>query len=71
MYRILERHSETGERRDHRVHPVYAKPELMASGPNQVWSWDITKLRGPVKYSYFYGSSEESVGEFRLGQLAK
>jgi putative transposase len=54
MYRILERHSETGERRDHRVHPIYAKPELLANGPNEVWSWDITKLRGPVKYSYFY-----------------
>ena len=47
MYRILERHSETGERRDHRIHPVYAKPELMCNGPNQVWSWDITKLAAP------------------------
>lgn len=54
MYRILERHGETGERRDQRIHPPYAKPELMANGPNEVWSWDITKLRGPVKHSYFY-----------------
>jgi putative transposase len=54
MYRILERHAETGERRNHRIHPVYAKPELVANGPNEVWSWDITKLRGPVKYSYFH-----------------
>ena len=54
MYRILERHEETRERRDHRIHPVYAKPELMCNGPNQVWSWDITKLRGPVKHSYFH-----------------
>jgi len=54
MYRILERNYETRERRDQRVHPAYAKPELLATGPNQVWSWDITKLRGPEKYSYFY-----------------
>ncbi|MEO6545954.1 MAG: IS3 family transposase [Nitrospiraceae bacterium] len=54
MYRILDKHSETRERRAHRIHPVYAKPELVANGPNEVWSWDITKLRGPVKYSYFY-----------------
>jgi putative transposase len=54
MYRILDRHGETGERRDHRIHPVYTRPELVANGPNEVWSWDITKLRGPVKYSYFY-----------------
>jgi len=54
MYRILEKHSETRERRAHRIHPSYAKPELVANGPNEVWSWDITKLRGPVKYSYFH-----------------
>jgi putative transposase len=54
MYRILGKHSETRERRAHRIHPVYAKPELVANGPNEVWSWDITKLRGPVKYSYFH-----------------
>jgi putative transposase len=35
-------------------HPVYQKPELLAEGPNQVWSWDITKLKGPAKWSYFY-----------------
>lgn len=54
MYRILDRHGETQERRDHRIHPAYKKPELVANGPNQVWSWDITKLRGPVKYSYYH-----------------
>ena len=54
MYRILQKHSETRERRAHRIHPVYAKPELVANGPNEVWSWDITKLRGPVKHSYFH-----------------
>lgn len=42
------------ERRRQRRHPVYAKPELLATGPNQVWSWDITKLMGPVKWNYFY-----------------
>jgi putative transposase len=54
MYRILGKHSEIRERRAQRKHPVYTKPELLANGPNEVWSWDITKLRGPVKYSYFY-----------------
>jgi putative transposase len=54
MYRILEEHAETRERRRQRRHPVYQKPELLAEGPNQVWSWDITKLMGPVKWTYFY-----------------
>ena len=35
-------------------HPKYAKPELLAEGPNRVWSWDITKLKGPVKWTYYY-----------------
>ena len=35
-------------------HPAYHKPELLATGPNQVWSWDITKLLGPVKWTYYY-----------------
>ena len=53
MYRILEDHQEVKERRNqaHRTH--YAQPELMATAPNQVWSWDITRLKGPVKWSYF------------------
>lgn len=54
MYRVLERHQELRERRRQLVHPAAAKPELLAVGPNEVWSWDITKLRGPVKWSYFY-----------------
>ena len=54
MYRILDKHAEVRERRDQLRHPVYTKPELLATGPNQVWSWDITKLLGPVKWSYFY-----------------
>lgn len=54
MYRILEANQEARERRDQLRHPSYAKPELLATGPNQVWSWDITKLLGPVKWTYFY-----------------
>src|SRR4029453_11764725 len=54
LYRILDAHAEVRERRDQLRHPVYAKPELLAEGPNQVWSWDITKLMGPVKWTYFY-----------------
>jgi putative transposase len=42
------------ERRRQREHPQYAKPELMATGPNQTWSWDVTKLLGPKKWTYFY-----------------
>ena len=54
MYRILEGEGEVRERRDQLVHPAYQKPELLATGPNQLWSWDITKLLGPVKWTYFY-----------------
>lgn len=54
MYRLLAEHGEVRERRDQLVRPVYQKPELLATRPNQVWSWDITKLRGPVKWTYFY-----------------
>ena len=54
MYRILAAHREVRERRDQLRHPAYRKPELLATGPNQVWSWDITKLLGPARWSYFY-----------------
>ena len=54
MYRILESAGEVKERRNQRRRPVYTKPELVAMAPNQVWSWDITKLRGPEKWSYYY-----------------
>jgi putative transposase len=54
MYRILDDHAEVRERRDQLRHPVYSKPELLAEGPDQVWSWDITKLMGPAKWTYFY-----------------
>jgi putative transposase len=54
MHRILEQEGETGERRDQLTHPAYQKPELLATAPNQLWSWDITKLKGPAKWTYFY-----------------
>jgi putative transposase len=54
MYRILHDHREVRERRDQLCRPVYARPELLATAPNQVWSWDITKLRGPAKWTYYY-----------------
>jgi putative transposase len=53
MYRILEDNREVRERRNQRRHPTYHKPVLTATAPNQVWSWDITKLLGPVKGNYF------------------
>jgi putative transposase len=54
MYRLLEQRGESRERRDQLIHPPYKKPELLATAPNQLWSWDITKLLGPVKWTYFY-----------------
>jgi putative transposase len=54
LYRILAAEQEVQERRRQRRHPVYAKPELLATNPNELWSWDITKLKGPVKWRYFY-----------------
>ena len=63
MYRILEERQQVRERRDQLRHPTYTKPELLATRPNQLWSWDtlalhasarVTKLRGPVKWTYYY-----------------
>ncbi len=54
MYRLLAERGEAHERRDQLQHPHYAKPELVATAPKQVWSWDITKLKGPAKLVYFY-----------------
>jgi len=51
MYRILESAGEVRERRDQLRHPNYMRPELLARAPNEVWSWDITKLRGAVKWT--------------------
>lgn len=54
MYRILAEHGEVRERRAVRPPRAFVRPELVATGPNQVWSWDITKLKGPVKGQFFY-----------------
>jgi putative transposase len=54
MYRILAAHREVRERRNQLRHPTYAAPELLARRPNELWSWDITKLLGPTKWTYFY-----------------
>ena len=54
MYRILNANHQVRERRDVLRHPAYTKPELLATAPNRVWSWDITKLLGPAKWTYFY-----------------
>ena len=54
MYRVLRSFGEVGDRRRHATHPARKKPELVATGPNQVYSWDITKLHGPAKWTYYY-----------------
>jgi len=54
MYRVLAAQAEVRERRAQRRHPVYAAPELLATAPNQLWSWDITKLKGPVTWSWYH-----------------
>jgi putative transposase len=54
MYRLLAKSGEVRERRDQLRHPSYTAPQLLATAPNQLWSWDITKLLGPAKWTYFY-----------------
>jgi putative transposase len=54
MYRLLRERGETGDRRRHATHPPTVKPELLATAPNQCWSWDITKLAGPAKWTWYY-----------------
>jgi putative transposase len=54
MYRVLHAHDEVRERRRQATHPAAKKPELLATRPNQVYSWDITKLLGPAKWTYYY-----------------
>jgi putative transposase len=49
MHRLLRERGTSGERRAQAVHPARKKPELLAAGPNEVWSWDITKLKGPAR----------------------
>jgi putative transposase len=54
FYRVLAENAEVRERRDQLRHPHYAAPELLATRPNELWSWDITKLVGPTKWTYYY-----------------
>jgi len=54
MYRILAQAGQTGERRNQLTHPRPARPELLATRPNELWSWDITKLLGPASWTYYY-----------------
>ena len=54
MYRVLHEHDEVRERRRQATHPAHKKPELIATKANSVWSWDITKLHGPEKWTYYY-----------------
>jgi putative transposase len=54
MYRVLRAYGEVTERRRQATHPARVKPELVATKPNQCWSWDITKLHGPAKWNYFH-----------------
>ncbi len=54
MYRILREHAEVRERRDQLRHPAYSRPELLATAPRQLWSWDITKLKGAQPWTYYY-----------------
>jgi putative transposase len=54
MYRLLAADGPVRDRRDQLTHPPYARPELLAERPNEVWSWDITKLLGPATWTYFY-----------------
>ena len=54
MYRVLGAAGQSNERRNQLIHPAHAKPELIATDSNQVWSWDITRLRGALKWQFFY-----------------
>jgi len=53
MYRILKAEKQVRQRQHEREHPVYQKPELLATGPNQVWSWDITRIKGPKPWIFY------------------
>jgi len=54
LYRVLAENAEVRERRDQLRHPRYAAPELLATRPNELWTWDITRLLGPTKWTYYY-----------------
>ena len=60
MYRLLGQHGEVRERRRQLRHLVYQKLELLAEMPNEGWSWDITKLMGPAKWSYLACAAERN-----------
>jgi putative transposase len=61
MYRLLATQNQAGERRRQRRHPEYTKPELLAIRPNEVWSWDISKLKGPAKWTCFHLHAERAI----------
>ena len=69
MYRILAEHGEVCERRNQRRHPNSPKPELRATGPNQVWSWDITKLRGPNGIFYYLYTIIDVFSRYGVGWM--
>ena len=72
MYRILEANKDVRERRNRLRHPTYAEPQLVATAPNQVWTWGITKLLGPAKWTsdYLYGSSTSRAATSWVKMLA-
>ncbi len=66
MYRVLAENAEVRERRDQLRHPTYKAPELLATGPNQLWSWDITKMLGPQKWTYLRISVDRERADRRI-----
>ena len=67
MYRVLAAAREVRDRRAQARHPAYTKPELVATRPNQVWPWDITKLKGPIPYLYYSRTSSSTSSAARRG----
>lgn len=53
FYRVLSACGQVRERRNQLTHPAYVRPELLATSPNELWSWDITRLKGPAKWTYY------------------
>jgi len=69
MYRVLAEHDEVHERRNQRQHPTYHKPKLRATGPNQLWSWDITELKGPEGVSYYLYTVLDVFSRYAVGWM--
>ena len=69
MYRILAEHDEVHERRNQRCHPASSRPELRATGPNQLWSWDITRLRGPQGIYYYLYTIIDVFSRYLVGWM--